>query len=145
MNRRPEKGSMSPINICFKNATRFGVTVDEDKERLPTFFWLPKLHKQSYKVRFIANSSFCTTTKLSKLLAFCLPTIKILFWSIRHSSELLYNLKSRGFQESNLSTCDFSTLQTIFPHSLIKDNIVDLIENIFQKQGFLPTFPLYCI
>ena len=33
----------------FQNATRFGVSVDEDKERLPTFYWLPKLHKQSYK------------------------------------------------------------------------------------------------
>ena len=36
--------------------------------RLPTFYWLPKLHKQSYKARFIANSSSWTTTELSKLL-----------------------------------------------------------------------------
>ena len=28
----------------FQNATRFGVSVDENKERLPTFYWLPKLH-----------------------------------------------------------------------------------------------------
>ena len=29
----------------FQNATRFGVSVDEDQERLSTFYWLPKLHK----------------------------------------------------------------------------------------------------
>ena len=27
----------------FQNATRFGVSVDEDQERLPTFCWVPKL------------------------------------------------------------------------------------------------------
>ena len=60
----------------FQNATRFGVSVDEDQERLPTFYWLPKLHKQTYKSQFIANSSSCTTTRLSKLLTSCLTTIK---------------------------------------------------------------------
>ena len=62
----------------FQNATRFGESVDEDQQRLPTFCWLPKLHKQPYKSRFIANSSSCTTTELSKLLTSCLTTIKIM-------------------------------------------------------------------
>ena len=48
------------------------------QERLPTFYWLPKLHKQPYKSRFIAIFSSCTTNELSKLLASCLTTIKIL-------------------------------------------------------------------
>ena len=39
----------------FRHVTKFGVSVDEDKERLPTFNWLPKLNKQPYKSRFIAN------------------------------------------------------------------------------------------
>ena len=34
----------------FQNATRFGVSVDEDQERLPTFCWLPKLHKQHIRL-----------------------------------------------------------------------------------------------
>ena len=29
---------------------------------LPTFYWLPKLHKNPYKSRFISNSSHCSTT-----------------------------------------------------------------------------------
>ena len=38
--------------------------------------WLPKLHKKPYKARFIANSSSCTTTELSKLLTSCLTAVK---------------------------------------------------------------------
>ena len=76
MNRLPKKRNLSSITIFFYNATRFAVSVNEDQERLPTFYWLPKLHKQPYKARFIASSSSCTTTELSKLLTFCLTTIK---------------------------------------------------------------------
>ena len=39
-------------------------------------YWLPKLHKRPYKARFIAKSSSCTTTELSKLLTSCLTGIK---------------------------------------------------------------------
>ena len=35
-----------------------------DKLDLPTFYWLPKLHKNPYKLRFISNSSHCSTTIL---------------------------------------------------------------------------------
>ena len=75
--------------------------------RLPTKYWLPKLHKKTYKARFIANSSSCTTTELSKLLTSCLTAVKNhvirycekvyersgknFFWSIKNSGELLIN------------------------------------------------------
>ena len=49
------------------------VFVDEDKSRLPTLYWLPKLN---YKSRLIANSSSCTTTELSVLLTSCLTAKK---------------------------------------------------------------------
>ena len=57
-------------------AAKFGVFVDEDHSKLPTIYWLPKLHKRHYKSRFIANSSSCTTTELSILLTSCLTVIK---------------------------------------------------------------------
>ena len=57
-------------------AAKFGLFVDEDHSKLPTLYWLPKLHKRSYKSRFIANSSACTTTELSILLTSCLIAIK---------------------------------------------------------------------
>ena len=141
-------------NHIFHNATKFAVSVNKDQERLPTFYWLPKLHnKKTYKARFIANSSSCTTTELSKLLASCLTTIKKhgikycekvyersgknLFWSIKYSCEVLNKLKSRGYRASSLSTYDFSTLYTTLPHNLIKDKLVDIIERTFQREGSL--------
>ena len=57
-------------------AAKFGLFVDEDHSKLPTLYWLPKLHKQPYKSRFIANSSACTTTELSILLTSCLTAIE---------------------------------------------------------------------
>ena len=52
------------------------VNVKEHQDKLPTMYWLPKLHKRPYKARFIANSSSCTTAELSKLLTSCLTTVK---------------------------------------------------------------------
>ena len=54
----------------------FSLNVKERQDKLPTMYWLPKLHKRPYKSRFIANSSSCTTTELSKLLTSCLTAIK---------------------------------------------------------------------
>ena len=54
----------------------FAANVKERQEKLPTMYWLPKLHKRPYKARFIANSSSCTTTELSKLLTSCLTAVK---------------------------------------------------------------------
>ena len=48
-------------------APHFGVKAKENQDIVPMLYWLPKLHKKSYKARFIANSSSCMTTELSKL------------------------------------------------------------------------------
>ena len=55
---------------------KFGVFNDNDHSKLPTLYWLPKLHKIHYKSRFIANSSSCTTTELYIILTSCLAAIK---------------------------------------------------------------------
>ena len=56
--------------------------VDEDHSNLPTLYWLPKLHKRSYKLRLIAYSNSCTTTEMSNLLTSCLAAIKIMSLNI---------------------------------------------------------------
>ena len=61
--------------------------------------------------------------------------VKIFFWSIENSCEVLNKLKSRGFPESSLSTYDFSTLYTTLPHNLMKDKLVDLTETTFQGKA----------
>ena len=114
-------------------------------------YWLPKLHKTPYKARFIANSSSCTTTELSKLLTSCLTAVKNhvirycekvyersgknVFWSIKNSGEVLNKLKSRGFRATSLSTYDFSTLYTTLPHNLIKEKLINLIQWTFKREG----------
>ena len=55
---------------------KFSVCVNESQDKLPTMYWLPKLHKRPYKARSIANSTSCTTTELSKLLTSCLTANK---------------------------------------------------------------------
>ena len=131
---------------CNHLALKFSVCVKERQDRLPTMFWLPKLHKKTYKARFIANSSSCTTTELSKLLTSCLTAVKDhvirycdkvyersgknLFWSIKNSSEVFNKLKSRGFRATSLSTYDFSTIYSTLPNNLIKEKLI-------KKSGLL--------
>ena len=55
------------------------------------------------------------------------------FWSIKNSTEILNKLKAKGFQSSTISTYDFSTLYTTLPHNLIRNQLVDLIENTFRN------------
>ena len=40
---------------------------------------------------------------------------------------------SRGFLAFGLSTYDFSTLYTTFPHKLIKEKLTELIEQTFNR------------
>ena len=54
--------------------------------------------------------------------------------STKNSGEVLSKLKDRGFQATSLSTYDFSTLYTALPHNLIKENLLDLIEQTFYKK-----------
>ena len=140
---------MSVVNTHLNDLpVKFSVCVIEGQDKLPTMYWLPKLHKRPYKARFIANSSSCTTTELSKLLTSCLTAIKShairycetvyetsnknWFWSIKNSGEVLNKLKCRGFCATSLSTYDFSTLYTTLPHNLIKEKL-DLIEWTFKR------------
>ena len=51
------------------------IVVKPELECLPSFYWLPKSHKQPYGNRFIAASYRCTTKPLSRQLTSCLNTI----------------------------------------------------------------------
>ena len=140
-------------NHCCHITTKFAVGISENQEKLPTLYCLPKLHKRPYKSRFIANSSSCTTTELSKLLTSCLTAVIShlikqydtcyerdginRFWSIKNSDEVLNKLKSKDFKASILSTYDFSTLYTTLPHHFVKYKLIDLIEHMFSREKAL--------
>ena len=52
------------------------INVKIDKCELPTFYWLPKPHKNPFKSRFISYSSHCSTTILSKHITSALTAVK---------------------------------------------------------------------
>ena len=59
----------------------------------------------------------------------------------KNSGEVLCKLKSRGFRATGLATYDFSTLYPTLPHYLMKEKLLDLIEDafktIFKNEGTL--------
>ena len=138
---------------CSDIETKFAVGITESQKSFSHFIGYQKLHKRPYKARFIANYRSCTTTSLSKVLTSCLTAIKNhlikyceityereginYFWSIKNSTEILNKLKTKGFQASTISTYDFSTLYTTLPHNLIRNQLVDLIENTFRREEVL--------
>ena len=97
-----------------------------------------------YKAKCIANSSSCAIAELSKLSTSCLPAyknmllstvkwnmkdpVKIYFGLFKIQMKLLGKLKARDFNATSLSTYDFSSLYTTLPHNLIKDKLIDRIE-----------------
>ena len=56
-------------------------------------------------------------------------------WSVNILGEVLDKVKARDFNEASLSSYAFSTLYTTLPHNLIKDKLIDLIENTFPWEG----------
>ena len=121
-----------------------------DKLDLPTFYWLPKLHKNPYKSRFISNSSHCSTTILSKHITSALSAVKDhvikysetafsnsnvnYFWSIKNSSEVIEKLRLRNFQDSQVSSFDFSTLYT---------SLQSVVSCLMVFQQRVKNFPLF--
>ena len=111
---------------------------------------LPEPHKNTIYVTFIANSSSCTTTELSKSLTSCLTTFKnnvikycetvyerngiIYLGLFKIHARILYKLKSKGFLASSVSTYDLSTLYTSLSHNVIKEKLTGFIEQTFNRE-----------
>ena len=99
--------------------------------------------KYSLTLRFVANSSSCTTTELYKLLTNCLIAVrkhvikycdkvyerpcKNLFWFIKHSDKVLNKLKPRSFRASRQSMYDFPRFTPHYLIILFLKNLNDLI------------------
>ena len=125
---------------------------EQQEEHLPSFYWLPKLHKNPYGTRFIAASNKCTTKQLSSLLTSCFKTILIhykqycsgiykntgvnCFWIIDNSMEVLDRLRiNRTSRAKSFYSFDFSILYTNLPHEALKTNIRNLIREAFKVRG----------
>ena len=103
------------------------------------------MHKNSYKHRFIAGSSKCSTKPLSVLLTKLLTHIKQglrdslpnQIWILKNSKELLYHLKSPNFNLiTNVMSFDLSTLHTTIHHQKLKSRLATIIRNSFISEIF---------
>ena len=130
-----------------------GIDVGEEHEHLPSFYWLPKLHKTPYSSRFIAASNRCTTKQLSSILTSCFKTIIShfkqycngicrntgvnCFWIIENSKEVLDKLHTinRISKAKSFDSYDFSTLYTNIPHAALKSNMKELIKEAYKVRG----------
>ena len=69
--------------------TNHNINIPEKTYKLPSFYWLPKMHKTPVGNRFIAASDMCTTKALSKLISYCLKLI------VKHFREYCNGIKGR--------------------------------------------------
>ena len=113
---------------------------------LPKMYWIPKMHKDPIKARFIVASVKCTTKKLAKSVTSVLKrfytqienyhgknyffsSIKT-FWCIQNKDPVLKKLNkiSSMNRANSVSTFDFSTLYTKIPHDKLKNVMNELID-----------------
>ena len=129
------------------------IKIPEDMKQLPTFYWLPKMHKNPFGSRFIAASSACTTKPLSQLLTSSLKLITKhfkeycegiarntganSFWIIDNAAEVLQKLKklNRTKRAKQFNSFDFSTLYTNIPHDLLLNSIGELVREAYRLRG----------
>ena len=128
--------------------TSFGIETSDDELDLPYIYWIPKMHKNPYKHRFIAGSSKCSTKPLSILLTKLLTHIKQgltkycetaysrsginQIWILKNSKELLEHLKPPTFNHvTSIKSFDFSTLYTTIPYQKLNDRLTSSIQNAF--------------
>ena len=122
--------------------------MDEKQNQLPILLWIPKMHKNPSKQRFIAASHSCTTKNLSSLISKWLKLIQKahqvyceriknysdynLVWIVDNSLGVHKLLQQCDTKAKDLGTCDFSTLYTSIPHNKLKSQMRWVIEKAFK-------------
>ena len=126
----------------------FGISLPEEDIDLPNLYWIPKLHKNPYKQRYIAGSAKCSTKPLSQILTRILTAVKEglqkycdtayarsgvnQMWILENSKELLENLKAQSLHSVNsIKSFDFSTLYTTISHDKLKSELKAIINQSF--------------
>ena len=101
-----------------------GISSSDKDNDIPLLCWMPELHNNPYRQRFIAVSSTCSTKPLSRLLTIIISKIQDglkrytdtiysrngvnQIWILKNSKELLEHLKSKAISKvSSIKTFDF--------------------------------------
>ena len=132
-----------------KLCTKFGFPLEEKLKALPFMYWLPKMHYNPPRARFIIASSSCSTKPLSKITSYIFKHIfnqvrsfhkkstfyknYNRFWVIENSFPIIEKLTSINNRKKarDISTYDFSTLYTMLPHDDLVANLNDIVDFAF--------------
>ena len=129
-------------------AHRYHVSIGENNKVIPMISGIPKLHKNPYKMRYLAGARLSSMKNVSILAHKVLKALQIVFrnycnkiseretrintyWSINNSTDAIRCLEKPTVIR-NLATFDFSTLFTALEHSDIKFNLNWLIATLFD-------------
>ena len=127
---------MNPSQIVkghVKYMEKHNTKLDKSQLKLPFLYWIPKMHKNPSKQRYIAASHSCTTKPLSKMITYCLKLIQRThnnywktiaknsgynrMWIVENSVEVMQKIIDNKREPArNVRTYDFSTLCTFVPH-----------------------------
>ena len=129
---------------------KFNLEVPTESKLLPHIYWLPKLHKNPVKFRFIIAASNCSIKPLSKAITKIFKlfykqietyntksqfynSIKT-FWVIQNNENVIKSIEKLNCRNSakSIKTFDFSTLYTKIPHHELLDVLSELIDFCFQ-------------
>ena len=125
------------------------INCKENEAVLPKIFWIPKLHKDPFKFRFIAGASRCTTKQLSIIINLGLKVIKDnfrkycdaiyrnsgynFFWSVNSTFQFLDKIKER--EVHSVQVYDFSTLYTNLDQAKTLEHLNALFDLIFNENN----------
>ena len=129
--------------------------LSEKEKSVPIIYWMPKMHYNPSRRRFIIASSTSSTNPISSVMS---KLFKHIFNQIRNFNEKShfyknYNLfrvieNSKPFLEKiheinkrngakDISTYDFSTLYTKLPHDDLISVLKKLVDFVFDCKGLL--------
>ena len=129
------------------------IALTDSQKTLPFLYWIPKMHKNPSKQRYIAASHSCSTKPLSKMITYCLKLIQTTCanfcrtikktrgynrnWIVDNSVEVLKQIThcNKYKKVKNIRTYDFSTLYTSIPHKSLKSQMVWVINQCFNESS----------
>ena len=131
---------------CREISRIFNINIANDNKVLPRLFWIPKLHKNPFKFRFIAGARNCTTKSLSVMVNLGLKVVKDnfrtycdaifrnsgykYFWSINSTLEFIRKINNVNVH--SLQVYDFSTLYTNIDQAKILEHLVSVFNLVFN-------------